>query len=192
MTVSRIVFNPETAATADHCIVCGLGSLGQYCVVNLKDFGIRVTGIDLHRPKYWEVGQLDTLLDELIEDDARKTEVLGRAGVAQARAVLAVTDNERVNIQIAFAARLLNPQVRLVVRSTKQNLAELLGRELDNFVAYEPTQLSAVPFTLAALGEEMIGFFRVEEHLFQVHRRVISPQNPWANARRLHELIHLR
>jgi Trk K+ transport system NAD-binding subunit len=188
MTVSRIVFNPETVATADHCIVCGLGSLGQYCVVNLKDFGIRVTGIDLQRPKHWEVGQLDTLLDELIEDDARKTEVLGRAGVAQARAVLAVTDNERVNIQIAFAARLLNPHVRLVVRSAKQNLTELLGRELDNFVAYEPTQLSAVPFTLAALGEEMIGFFRVEEHLFQVHRRVISPQNPWANARRLHEL----
>jgi hypothetical protein len=51
---------------------CGLGSLGQYCVVNLKNFGIRVTGIDLNRPKHWEVGQLDALLDELIEDDARK------------------------------------------------------------------------------------------------------------------------
>jgi Trk K+ transport system NAD-binding subunit len=188
MTVSRITFAPESTAAPDACIVCGLGSLGQYCVVNLKNFGIRVTGIDLNRPKHWEVGQLDTLLDELIEDDARKTEVLERAGVAQARAVLAVTENERVNIQIAFAARLLNPKVRLVVRSAKQNLTELLGQELHNFVAYEPTQLSAVPFTLAALGEEIIGFFRVEEQLFQVHRRVISPQDPWANSRRLYEL----
>lgn len=188
MTVSRIVFTPETTATPDTCIVCGLGSLGQYCVVNLKDFGIRVTGIDLQRPKHWEVGQLDTLLEQVIEDDARKTEVLEQAGVAQARAVLAVTENERVNIQIAFAARLLNPKVRLVVRSAKQNLTELLGQELDNFVAYEPTQLSAVPFTLAALGEDVIGFFRVEGQLFQVHRRVISPQDPWANRRTLYEL----
>lgn len=188
MTVSRIVFTPEATAVSDACIICGLGSLGQYCVVNLKNFGIRVTGIDLNRPRHWEVGQLDTLLDELIEDDARKTEVLERAGVAHARAVLAVTENERVNIQIAFAARLLNPNVRLVVRSAKQNLTELLGQELHNFVAYEPTQLSAVPFTLAALGEEIIGFFRVEEQLFQVHRRVISPQDPWANSRRLYEL----
>jgi hypothetical protein len=28
----------------------------------------------------------------------------------------------------------------------------------------------------------------VEEQLFQVHRRVISPQDPWANSRRLYEL----
>ncbi|WP_084111689.1 NAD-binding protein [Gloeomargarita lithophora] len=188
MTVSRIVFAPETTAAPDTCIICGLGSLGQYCVVNLKNFGIRVTGIDLYRPKHWEVSQLDTLLDQLLEDDARKTEVLERAGVAQARAVLAVTENERVNIQIAFAARLLNPKVRLVVRSAKQNLTQLLGQELTDFVAYEPTQLSAVPFTLAALGEEIIGFFRLEGQLFQVHRRVIAPQDPWANSRSLYEL----
>ncbi len=188
MTVSRIVFRPEATTVPNTYIVCGLGSLGQYCVVNLKDFGIRVTGIDLHRPKHWEVKDLDTLLDQVIEGDARKTEVLEQAGVVQARAVLAVTENERVNIQIAFAARLLNPHVRLVVRSAKQNLTELLGQELDNFVAYEPTQLSAVPFTLAALGEDMIGFFRVADQLFQVHRRVISPQDPWANCRMLHEL----
>ncbi|MCS7291570.1 MAG: NAD-binding protein [Gloeomargarita sp. SKYBB_i_bin120] len=190
MTVSRIIFDPEKekSAAPDTCVVCGLGSLGQYCVVNLKAFGIRVIGIDLNRPQHWEVRQLDTLLDGLILDDARNRDVLERAGVTQARAVLAVTNDERVNIQIAFAARLLSPQVRLVIRSAKQNLTELLGHELHNFVAYEPTQISAAAFALAALGEDIIGFFRVGEQLFQVHRRVISPQDPWANRRSLHEL----
>jgi voltage-gated potassium channel Kch len=96
-----------------------------------------------------------------------KTEVLEQAGVTHARAVLAVTENERVNIQIAFAARLLNPKVRLVVRSAKQNLTELLGQELHNFVAYEPTQLSAVPFTLAALGRKLLGFFGWKNSYFR-------------------------
>ncbi|MEN9227620.1 MAG: NAD-binding protein [Gloeomargarita sp. HHBFW_bins_205] len=190
MTVSGIVFDPdrEKTVTPDTCIVCGLGSLGQFCVVNLKAFGIRVIGLDVQRPPHWEVQQLDTLLDGFIEDDARNREVLERAGVAQARAVLAVTNDERVNLQIAFAARLLNPQVRLVVRSAKENLTELLGHALHNFVAYEPTQMAATAFALAALGEDIIGFFRVGEQLFQVHRRVVSPQDPWANRRTLYEL----
>jgi len=37
---------------ASKFLVCGLGSLGQYCVAALKAFGASVSGIDLLPPTY--------------------------------------------------------------------------------------------------------------------------------------------
>lgn len=31
----------------EQILVCGLGSLGQHCVANLKTFGVRVNAIEL-------------------------------------------------------------------------------------------------------------------------------------------------
>ena len=30
----------------DQFLVCGLGSLGQHCVITLKEFGVKVSGIE--------------------------------------------------------------------------------------------------------------------------------------------------
>ena len=45
-------------------IVCGLGSLGQHCVVALKEFGVSVIGIEQEIPKRWEINQKYVLLPD--------------------------------------------------------------------------------------------------------------------------------
>jgi phosphoglycerate dehydrogenase-like enzyme len=52
-------------------LVCGLGSLGQHCVVALKEFGVPVRAIDLTNKEYWNIPELPDLLDQLLIGDCR-------------------------------------------------------------------------------------------------------------------------
>ncbi|HEY9729059.1 MAG TPA: NAD-binding protein [Chroococcales cyanobacterium] len=168
-------------------LVCGLGSLGQQCVVALKGFGVRIIAIEQERPRSWTIPDIPNLLDELIIGDCRQESVLEQARIRECRAVLLVTHSERVNTEAAFAARLLNPHARLVIRSAKENLNELLSKHLGNLVSFEPTQLPVTTFALAALGTETLGFFSLESQQLRVVKRKVRPGDP-LRRRLVHEL----
>ena len=70
-----------------------------------------------------------------------------------------VTSNENVNIETAIAARRLNPNVHIVVCSSRQNLNQLLKGQLKNFAALDPVELPAAAFAVAGLGEGTLGLF---------------------------------
>jgi Trk K+ transport system NAD-binding subunit len=173
------VLPPDT----DRFIVCGLGDLGQYCVLNLRRFALRefeihVAAIDRQRQDEWEVHDLPSLLVEPpIIGDCRNDEVLLKAGIQQCRAILLVTSDESVNIETAIAARRLNRDVRLVVRSSRQSLNLLLKQQLGNFVAFEPTGLPAAAFALAGLREGILGYFDIGEMRLQVIEQRVLPRD---------------
>jgi Trk K+ transport system NAD-binding subunit len=153
--------------TSDHFIICGLGSLGQYCLLNLQKFAspeyhIHITAIDRTMPDDWEVDNLPELLDDrLVIGNCCQDEVLLQAGIEHCRTILIVTSDDNVNIETAIAARRLNPDVRIVARSSRENLNQLLKQHLGDFLALEPTELPAPSFAMPGLGEGTIGFFRV-------------------------------
>ncbi|MCS6814732.1 MAG: NAD-binding protein [Cyanobacteria bacterium] len=171
---------PTAPATTEHFIVCGLGNLGQYCFVNLRkfssaDFRIHVVGIDRALPETWEVEELEnTDPTDFVVGDCRREEVLEQAGIRHCRAIVIATSSEEVNIETAIAARRLNPDVRLVIRSSRQNLNNLLAEQLGNFAAFEPTELSAGTFAFAALGESTAGFFTVGNYRFRVVNETVK------------------
>ncbi len=172
----------------DQFLVCGLGSLGQHCVAILKEYGAIVNAIDLEQPQNLQIPNLLNLLENLFIGDCRQASVLEQANISQCRTIILATSNERVNIESAFAARLLNPQVRLVVRSDKQNLNELLSQTLGNFIAFEPNQISASGFAIAALGDDHLGYFQLEDHQFRVVKHQIQMHDRWCNQLHLYEL----
>jgi voltage-gated potassium channel Kch len=171
------------AHLVDRFLVCGLGGLGQYCVYSLKrfalrEFEIRVTAIDRVDHQEWEVQDLPSLLDEpVILGDCRDDQVLLRAGVEDCRAVLIVTSDESVNIETAIAARRLNPKIRLIVRSSRPSLNQLLKQQWGDFVAFEPTELPANAFTLAGLGAGILGFFDIGNRRLQVVEQRVEPKD---------------
>ncbi|MBD2439754.1 TrkA family potassium uptake protein [Nostoc sp. FACHB-110] len=164
-------------------LVCGLGSLGQYCVSALKEFGVKVNAIEDVKHQNWEIPELPDLIDKLVIGDCRQTKILEQAGIKHCRSILIVTSDERVNIAAAFAARSLNPEVRLVIRSAQDNLNELLQESLGNFVAFEATQLPANSFALAALSSETKGFFTLENRLLRVFEVNINSSHRWSHCR---------
>lgn len=172
----------------DTFLVCGLGSLGQNCVVSLKKFGVKVIAIEKNQPASWEIKSLPALLDKLIIGDCSDKSILTNAGVNQCRAALFVTTSETVNIEAAIAIRQLNPETRLVVRSGKENLNELLSEQIGNFIAYEPTHLPASAFALSALDRETLGLFLLENQQIRISQLQLSVSHPWCNSRFLAEL----
>ena len=165
----------------DRFIVCGLGNLGQRCVVNLKSFAsedcpITITAIDKAEPKTLEAGEISSLLaQDPIIGDSREDEILEKAGIRRCRSILFLSGDENANIEAAFAARRLNPSVRLVVRSSRSSLNRLLEQQLDNCVSLDAAELPATAFAVAGLGDGTIGAFSIGEHQFRVaERRVRS------------------
>lgn len=169
-------------------LVCGLGSLGQHCVAMLKEYGVVISAIDQEQPKNLQVPNLLSLLDQLLIGDCRLPSILEQAHVCQCRTILLLTGNERVNIEAAFAARILNPRIRLIVRSDKQNLNELLSKSLGNFIAFEPHQLSASSFAIAALGDKSLGYFQLDGYPFRVVKHQVKAHDLWSNHRYVYEL----
>jgi Trk K+ transport system NAD-binding subunit len=173
--------------SADWFLICGVGSLGQHCVVALKEFAVGLIAIDLVQPHSWDIANIPELVDNLILGDCRHHSVLEQAKIGQCRAALILTANEQINIETALAIRQLNPQIRLVIRSTKTNLNRLLGQQLGDFVAYDPTALPAMAFALAALGTTTLGSFTLEHHRIQVIQRQLEPGSPWTDLHHLDE-----
>lgn len=166
MNYSQLIANDYVQT--NQFLVCGLGAMGQHCVIALKKFGVSVTAIEQVLPQRWEMLEVPSLLDELIIGDCRQTSILEQAKIKSCRAALIVTSNEQYNIETALVIRQLNPNTRLVVRSATDNLNQLLGEQLGNFIAYEPTELPTNAFAMAALGTEILGFFKVDGHWLRV------------------------
>lgn len=176
---------------ADVFLVCGLGRLGQKCVALLKEFGVRVVGVDL-APEKGQRRQDAEWLDAFYAGDCSQAEILKKAGVEHCRAALLVTGDERNNIAAAFMARSLNPNVRLIIRSAQENLNALLRQQLGNLVAFEPSQFSANAFALAALGGDTQAYFDVDGFKVRVGREIADAAKPGLIDRRAFELNNPR
>jgi voltage-gated potassium channel Kch len=167
----------------DRFIVCGLGSLGQHSVFNLKKFAygeyeVKISAIDKVLPEIMEFDNFPELLDEpIILGDCRRSEVLIKAGIHNCRAIVLVTSNENVNIETAIAARRLNPNVHIVVRSSRQNLNQLLKDQLGNFVALDPVELPAAAFAVAGLGEGTLGLFQIGDRKLRIVECTVQSDN---------------
>lgn len=161
----------------DHFIVCGLGSLGQQTIVNLKKFSqppdeVWVTAIDLKLPNYWEVEALPNLLAQpLIIGDSRQYSLLQQAGIEHCRSILIVTSNESINVETALAARRLNPDVHIVLRSSRYNLNQLLKRKLGHFIALDAMALPANTFALSGMSHDILSVFKIDDCPFRVIQR---------------------
>lgn len=168
------------SSLGERFIICGLGSLGQYCIDSLRKFAgssltIHLCAIERQLDPGWEVQGITELLSEpILIGDCRTPACLEEAGIHTCRTILFVTSDEATNIAGAIAARRLNPQVHVVVRSGRKNLNALLQEKLGGFVALNPTELPASAFALAGLGDEILAALTIEGQQLRIFQRVIT------------------
>ncbi len=108
-----------------HIIVCGLGNIGYRVVEQLLAQGELVVAIERSRDNPFIATARRQKVAVMI-GDATMREVLEQAHAASARAVLALTNNELVNLEIALMVRELAPKQRVVLRVVEANLAQTL------------------------------------------------------------------
>ncbi|MEM6351180.1 MAG: NAD-binding protein [Cyanobacteria bacterium P01_D01_bin.14] len=187
-------FSSDAKQAVDHFLVCGLGSLGQQTIVNLKKFSsepfeVKITAIDRQPSHDWEVENLPSLLAEPpVVGDCRRDAVLLKAGIERCRAVLIVTSDESVNVETAIATRRLNPNVQIILRSSRHSLNALLQQQLGRFVALDATELPATTFALAGLDDDSISIFRIKDYQFRIIERYVRANEPHFDDMPLHRL----
>ena len=132
--------------TDPFCIVCGYGNTGALLTRGLTDGGLTVVVIDWNEERIKKV----TLRDYRSEvvalcEDARVPEHLIEAGLRKrsCKAVVALTQNEEVNLKIAVSARLLNPEVWVATQSTSEEHEATLSTLGENIHIVDPFQTYA-------------------------------------------------
>ena len=98
---------------ASHIIVAGDGPLAMDTARALSARGLTVTVIRSEKP-----GETEPKPEDLIVGDGSDAEVLQHADIAQARAVLALSEDDSYNAFVVLAAKEMNPTVRTVAAVT--------------------------------------------------------------------------
>ena len=148
-----------------HVVVCGLGRVGTAVAARLKSRGVPVVAIERNEDAVG-VLQARQLKIPVIIAPASNASAQELAGIRRAEAVLAVTDDEAVNLEIALVAKDANPGVRVVARVFDHDLAGRVERRLKLGATRSVSMLAAPAFAAAALG-------RRSEVIFPIGRRVV-------------------
>jgi voltage-gated potassium channel Kch len=159
----------------NHVILCGLGQVGYRVACELQRFETQLTVVELD-PAGPFVSEVTAQGIPILFEDARKTEVLIKAGLERASAVIACTDNDLTNFEVAIDAREVRPDIRVVLRLFDQDLATKIVHSFDIEAAFSASALAAPAFAAAAIDPSVKDSFYVGDVLF-VHSMFSVPED---------------
>ncbi len=132
----------------NHIVLIGLGHLGFRVLTQLQQLGKDVVVIEIEG-RAELVTQARDMSTTVLQDDGSHLPALEAAGVARARTIVVCTQNDSLNLQIAFKARKLNPDIKVILRIFDFDFASALEEQF-GFRALSATGMSAPIFAAAA------------------------------------------
>jgi voltage-gated potassium channel len=109
----------------NHTIVCGVGRTGMHVVNELVTVGVEVLVIDHDEVVLAELAARDILT---VRGDATDDEVLERAGLRRAKALVATLDDDKTNMFVVVTARQASAKLRIVAKAMSPASADKLRR----------------------------------------------------------------
>lgn len=158
----------------NHVIVCGLGRLGFRVVSQLLDSGYEVVIVTNN----WNAPFVTRMLDlrvPIVVGDAREVSVLRQAGVNRAHAVIALVNDDVINLDTALTARKENANVRTVVRLFTDEMAQSLKHTLPASIGFSTSALASSTFAAATANRNLDFVMPVGEALVGVTEIVVAP-----------------
>ena len=113
----------------------------------------------------------------VIVGDAAVAEVLRQAHAATARAVIAATNNDLVNLEVALLVRELNLEQRVVLLQSDPQLAQMLREGANVRLAVSVPALAAPAFVAALFGDRVLSVILVGDRLLAVLDLVVQEQD---------------
>ncbi|MBV8245563.1 MAG: NAD-binding protein [Candidatus Eremiobacteraeota bacterium] len=127
--------------TRHHVVVCGAGKIGGLVADYIAATGKPVVVIEPN-PEPGLIRRARERRLDLLTGDAHSDDALTLANIGEADGVIALTNNDSVNLEIALTARALHPDVPVVVRMERSDFARATAR-LFGITTYSPAALSA-------------------------------------------------
>ncbi|MBD0268941.1 MAG: NAD-binding protein [Cyanobacteria bacterium Co-bin8] len=163
-----------------HYIVCGLGGIGYRIASQLHNSGYEVVVIE-RDPNGRFIPALRAMKVPVLVGDASVPSVLETVNVQKATALLAVTSDDTVNLEIALTAKGLSPYVSIVVRNQDPDFAYQVQQVFEFEQVMSPTELAAPAFAAAALGGRILGNGMAGGLLWVAIATLITPHHPFCS-----------
>jgi Trk K+ transport system NAD-binding subunit len=139
----------------DHVIVAGLGSIGYRVALGIAARGVPVVAVEVSDDGRF-VSPTRAAGIPVFIGDARHPEVLEQLHLDTARAIVAATSDDLVNMSAALNARALRPDLRVVVRLFDPDFAVRVQQGFKIRFTRSVSQLAAPAFAAAAIGSEVV------------------------------------
>lgn len=163
-----------------HVVVCGLGNIGFRVVEELLQRGERVVVIESSAQSRF-IATTRRQGVAVILGDATVSEVLRQANAGTARAVIAATDNQLSNLEIALLVRELNPKQRVVLRMSDPHLAQVLREAANVRYAMSTSSLAAPAFVAALFGDRVLNLFLIGGKALAIVELTVEADEPVCN-----------
>lgn len=172
----RDVWEASVASTyRNHVIVCGIGKVGYRVTLQLLRMGYEVVGVDLNPDApFLPVVRREKV--PVVIGNGRQRDVLEKAGVREAAALVAATEDDMTNLSIALAARELNPALHVVLRMFDAQLADDLRKNF-GFAAFSTSALAAPALAAAATRAAVEYSLFLNGVLLNLSRLTIAPNS---------------
>ncbi len=159
----------------DHVIVAGLGSIGYRVALGLASRGVPVVAVEVSDEGRF-ISATRAAGIPVFVGDARNGDVLGELHLDTARALIAATSDDLVNLSTALNARKLRPDLRVVVRLFDPEFALRVQRGFGIRFTRSVSHLAAPAFAAAAVGSEVIATVPVGDHRVILFARLRVPE----------------
>ena len=147
----------EIARMTGHAIVCGWGRVGRAVGGYLAGQGAQVVVVDLDPERVAE-RPYPALIGDVTDDD-----VLRKAGIMRARALVAAINTDAENVYVTLSARALRPDLVIVARArTEESEPKLLRAGATRVV--NPQRIGGQRIAAAALQPNVVEFLDVVMH----------------------------
>jgi len=156
-----------------HYIVCGLSGIGLRIVQQLHASGHEVVVVEPDSNNKY-INTARELGIPVIQGDASFRTILKASNINSAAAVLAVTNNDATNLEIALKAKGLTPSIPVIVHYADPDFAGIAQQLFDFEAVLSPAELAAPAFAAAALGGRILGNGITADSLWVAFATVIT------------------
>lgn len=128
-----------------HIVVCGAGSIGSGVIDLLLRLGKPLVVIELS-PDTTLVEQAREHRFDLLTGDASRDTTLDLCNLDAAHSLIALTNGDTLNLEIALGARARNPTLPIVLRIADASFAESIARHFQFETTFSAAALAAPAF----------------------------------------------
>lgn len=164
----------------NHYIICGLGGVGFRIVQQLCRQGERVVVIESNAENRF-IHAARALGVPVIIEDATMATTLKAAHLARAAALITVTSDDMVNVEIGLCAKGISAKIPVVVRNHDAQFALSVQQVFEFETVLCPTELATPSFAAAALGGKILGNGMTDDLLWVALATLITPRHPFCD-----------
>lgn len=175
------IFDRRPLPERGHVIVGGLGTVGYRIVEELVAAGQPC--VALEKEENSRLVERVRRLGVPVVVSADIYAAMADVYVEDARAILAVTNDDAVNLEVALMAQEANPRATVVARLFDPAMATHLERRFGIHLARSPSAIAAPAFALAAGAGDLLDAFDLGDTLYCVGRLAVAPGHHLDGAR---------